>query len=445
MEKQTVYLVSLGCPKNLVDSENLLGLLAERGAEIVEEPTRAEIIIVNTCAFIQSAVEEAVETILEMAEYKKTGAAETLAVFGCLPQRYKNDLIQQLPEVDIFWGSGDPDRMIDRLPGFGGQPPLPPDEWSKPGFASAAPGPRLRSAPFYRAYLKIGEGCGNVCSYCMIPKLRGPYRSRPMDVLISEAEALADSGVRELILVAQDTTVYGLDTKTATLAELLSELASIPGLDWIRVMYAYPNGISDELIRVMADEPAVLPYLDLPLQHAAPNVLKRMHRDPDIDLPALIDNLKRQIPGLSLRTTMMVGFPGETDDDFKILLDFVEQARFDNLGVFKFFPEDGVPASTYPDQVQQKIKENRRRRLMAVQRRISASINKAKVGQSMPVLVEGVSPETELLLVGRTKGQAPEIDGVVYINKGVASAGEIRQVKITESHDYDLVGEIAGD
>ena len=441
-----VYLISLGCPKNLVDSEYVLGHLSDQGFVIGQDPARADAIIVNTCGFIQAAVEEAVSTILEMTEYKKDGSARVLAVIGCLPQRYGLELSESLPEVDLFLGTGG----LDRLPGLltaklNGE--VLTDRTAvdvRPGFIPADPAPRLRSAPFYRAYLKIAEGCSNVCSYCLIPRLRGPLNSRPVPALLDEAAALAESGVRELILVAQDTTAYGRDLKSGDgLPELLTGLARIDGLEWLRLMYAYPSGLSDAVVEVMANEPKVCPYLDLPLQHASRSVLERMKRRDLPDQLELVTRLRQNIPGLTLRTTVMVGFPGETDRDFEELLDFIDRARFERLGCFKFSPEEGVPAARYQDQVPQRIKENRRRKVMAVQRRISRAANQALVGRILPVLVEGLSPETDLLLVGRTMGQAPEIDGQVLINKGTASPGQIRPVLITEAHDYDLVGELA--
>lgn len=436
-------MVSLGCPKNLVDSEYILGLLAEHGYEITEEPGQAGVVIVNTCAFIRSAVEESIETVLELAELKKTGLCQTLVVVGCLPQRYKNDLAASLPEVDLFLGTGE----LATLPGLLEAPPQShaPGRgfWSRPGFVPAGPGPRLRSAPFFSAYLKIAEGCSNVCSYCLIPSLRGPLRSRPLSVLVEEATVLAESGVKELILIAQDTTAYGRDLASGhDLARLLTELAQVQGLEWLRVMYAYPAGITENLIKVMAALPKVCPYLDLPLQHVSPSVLARMRRPGPTDLLGLIFRLRRDIPGLTLRTTMMTGFPGETDQDFELLMDFISQARFDRLGVFKFSPEEGTPAAKASGQIAQQVKENRRVRLMARQKRISREINEAMIGRIIPVLVEGLSPETDLLLAGRSQGQAPDIDGLVYINEGTASPGEIRPVLITAAHDYDLVGRI---
>ncbi|MBF0529857.1 MAG: 30S ribosomal protein S12 methylthiotransferase RimO [Deltaproteobacteria bacterium] len=447
MKNFRVYLISLGCPKNQVDSEYLLGTLIQNGATIVDKPDEADLIAINTCAFIQTAVEEALDTILEMTRYRKDGSAKALVVLGCLPQRYGVDLTKSLPEVDLFWGSGDLDRLPEQITRLlaGTKIDEKPDTWPLPGFAPDGPGPRVRAAPFYRAYLKIAEGCSNACSYCLIPQLRGPRRSRPLAVLVSEAEALAQSGVKELILVAQDTTAYGQDLSEASLAGLLAELAQIDGLEWLRVMYAYPAGINDTLIKVMADHAKVCPYLDLPLQHASPRILKKMNRRGSQDLVELITRLRQGLPGLALRTTMMVGFPGETEEDFNILMGFIQEVRFDRLGVFKYSPEEGSKAATLPQQVPQRLKENRRRKLMAAQRRISRAANRALIGKTIPVIVEGRSSETDLLLIGRTRGQAPEIDGQVYITSGTAAPGDIKPIRISQAHDYDLVGEIQPD
>lgn len=440
---KNIYIVSLGCPKNLVDSEFLLGLLTERGYKVTDDPLKAGVMAVNTCAFIRPAVEESIDTILELAALKQKGSASILLVVGCLPERYREDLISSLPEVDIFCGTGE----IDQLPGLL-------DSWAAgqsqrrapgagPGFIPGASAPRLQSEPFFRAYLKIAEGCSNACSYCLIPGLRGPYRSRPVSDLLDEADSLAGAGVKELILVAQDTTAYGRDLNPPTdLSVLLTRLAEIRGLDWLRVMYAYPSGVTEKLIQIMIREPKICPYLDLPLQHSSPAVLKRMGRGRMADPADLLIRLKRVFPDLSLRTTLMVGFPGETEEDFSHLLEFVEKFRFDHLGVFKFSREQGTGAARFPNQISEEVKEERRAKIMTLQRSISREHNKNMVGQIEPVLVEGLSPETDLLLVGRTRTQAPEVDGQVIINKGEAKKGDIVPVLITESHDYDLIGEI---
>jgi len=441
-QNKKIFIISLGCPKNQVDSEFLLGLLVRQDYEITLDPAEAGVILINTCAFIQPAVEESVNTILEMADYKETGRAWALAVTGCLPQRYKNDLVSSLPEVDLFCGSGEINLLPDLLNDLAKGRTLESRSMAKPGFIPADPGSRLQASPFFRAYLKIAEGCSNACSYCIIPRLRGPYVSRSLESLAAEAQLLAENGVKELILIAQDTTAYGQDLMPRTnLPKLLSRLARVQGIEWLGIMYAYPRGVSDELIEVMAVEPKICAYLDLPLQHASPKILKRMGRGRDPDLPALLARLRQGLPGLSLRTTIMVGFPGETEADFENLMEFVEQSRFNHLGVFKFSPEEDTAAARFPGQVPRRIKENRRRKIMTLQKRISRNLNKSLAGQTLPVLIEGHSEETELLIVGRTQGQAPEVDGQVFITDGEARVGEIQPVKITQAHDYDLVGE----
>jgi ribosomal protein S12 methylthiotransferase len=444
MVNKNIYLISLGCPKNLVDAEHLLGRMVADGWRVVEEPDQAEAILVNTCSFIEAAVSESVEHLLEASRLKREGRLRALVAFGCLPQRYRSELAEAMPEVDLWWGSGAYEELPSALSALLSDGHRPAPDWDRRGFLPVGSGARLRSAPFYRAYLKIAEGCSNRCSYCIIPRLRGPYRSRPLTDLVEEARGLAAQGVRELILVAQDTTAYGRDLGGGDLAELLDRLADVAGLRWLRIMYAYPEGVTDDLLSVMAGRPEVCPYLDLPLQHASRRVLRRMGRRIDEAPLDLVERIRSAVPGISLRTTVMVGFPGETEADFQALLDFVQRASFDSLGAFKFSAETGVAAAGFPDQVPQRAKENRRRKIMAVQRRIARAKNRTLIGQTVPVLVEGRSEETDLLLVGRTRGQAPEVDGVVYINRGRASAGDIVPVGITEAHDYDLVGGIAG-
>jgi ribosomal protein S12 methylthiotransferase len=443
MTDKKINLISLGCPKNLVDSENLLGLLNSSGYEIVESPEAADVVLVNTCAFITSAVEEAIENLLAATELKKSGQVRAVVALGCLPERYKNDLVQSLPEVDLFWGTGRLDLLPQALEDLVADRPRTHNSWPKPGYAPLIAVPRLRSAPFYRAYLKIAEGCSNACSYCLIPTLRGRYQSRPLAALLEEARALAASGVKELILVAQDTTAYGRDlTPKLTLSRLLNELVNVDGLEWIRLMYAYPTGLTKELMALIARESKICSYLDLPLQHVSPSVLTNMKRKRPDKVREVVARLRDSIPGLALRTTLMVGFPGETDGDFEMLMDFVRTTRFEHLGAFKFSPEDGVPAANLPDQVPPRVKEVRRRKLMSVQRRISREASALLVGKTQPVLVEGLSPETDLLLVGRLRSQAPEIDGQVYLTEGAAGPGDIVDVLITRSHDYDLEGRI---
>jgi len=438
-----IHIISLGCPKNLVDSEFILGFLTRRGYTVTDRPEEAGALLVNTCAFIEAAVEESIDAILDLVRFKETGSAWALVVAGCLTERYREELAALLPEVDLFYGTGGLNRLPDFLDDLALGHKIETMPLARPGFIPKNKALRLRSAPFFQAYLKIAEGCSNACSYCLIPRLRGPYRSRPFRDVLDEAAVLVREGVREVTLVAQDTTAYGLDLNPpADLAALLAGLTGIDGLGWLRVMYAYPRGITDHLIEVMSREPKICAYLDLPLQHSSPSVLKKMGRGRMIPPSDLVTWLRREIPALSLRTTLMVGFPGESDEDFEDLMEFVARSRFEHLGVFAFSPEEGAGAAALPGQVAEEIKRERRERIMLLQKSISREHNRAMMDKVIPVLVEGYSPETELLLVGRSRGQAPDIDGQVLINKGTAAPGEITPVLITEAFDYDLVGEI---
>lgn len=442
-EKQKVSMVSLGCPKNLVDAEVMLGVLTHQGYEITMDEKEADVIIVNTCSFIKEAREESVDAILDLADRKHDGNCSTLIVAGCLPQRYQEELANELPEVDIFIGTGDYPRVAEILAerqAEAGQICYVGD----PNYIFDENLPRLNSSPGWYAYLKIGEGCSNCCTYCVIPTLRGPYRSRPLEALVAEAKRLVDGGVRELILVSQDITRYGSDlAEQTTLAELVRQLAAIEGLQWIRLLYAYPDGISDELIELLKHEPKLCKYLDIPIQHISDAVLRRMkRRSGEQQIRDLIEKLRREIPGITLRTSLIVGFPGETVDDFLSLLQFVEKAQFDRLGVFCYSKEDGTPAAGMPDQVSERVKRERHRKLMKAQGRVSFRRNRALVGQVEQVIVEGYSEETDLLLKGRTSRQAPDIDGQVYITAGTADIGTIVACRITDSSDYDLVAEM---
>jgi ribosomal protein S12 methylthiotransferase len=436
--------VSLGCPKNLVDTERLMGEFTRLGYRIVDEPHGAEVILINTCAFIEPATQESIDVILEMAEYKKQGRCRLLIVAGCLPQRYAGELQKGLPEVDVFLGFGEAARL---------------EEFIKEGkrditgiapfalpFASKDSVPILRqpATPFYTSYLKIADGCDNKCTFCTIPAIRGPYRSTPLHELVREAEELAARGVVELNVVAQDTTRYGEDLKGGVdLTELLMHLARIPDFRWIRVLYLYPERVSEKLIQTMASTEKILPYLDVPLQHVSPRICKKMGRNRhNFEALKFIHRVRSLMPDGAIRSTLMVGFPGETEEDFRMLLDFVREARIDHLGAFPFYPEAGIPANRISGRVSKKVKEERYRRIMALQAEISKELNQARVGTVQEVLIEGFSSETDLLLQGRMRTQAPDIDGVVYINKGQARAGEIVRVLITQAAEYDLVGEI---
>ncbi len=441
--RQKVSMVSLGCSKNLVDAEVMLGLLAAQEYEITTDEREADIIIVNTCSFIKEAKQESIDTILDLAERKNDARCHTLIVAGCLPQRYQQELARELPEVDIFIGTGDYPRIAEILAekaGSDGQLCRVGD----PDFIFDENLPRLNSSPSWFSYLKIGEGCSNRCSYCIIPKLRGPYRSRPLEALVAEAERLASRGVRELNIISQDITRYGSDMEDGTTLEtLLRRLVEIPGIQWIRLLYAYPEGISDDLIALIRDEPKICKYLDIPLQHISDPVLRRMRRrGGEQQIRDLVTRLRREIPGIALRTSLIVGFPGETMDDFTNLMQFVEQARFDRLGVFCYSREEGTPAAGMSDQVSERVKRERHRKLMRVQARLSFKRNRDLIGTCEQVIVEGYSEETELLLKGRSSRQAPDIDGQVYITAGSADVGQIVTLRITDSSDYDLIGEI---
>jgi ribosomal protein S12 methylthiotransferase len=441
--KQKVSMVSLGCPKNLVDAEVMLGVLSRQDYEITTDEKDADVIIVNTCSFIKEAKQESIDAILDLAERKHDGRCHTLIVSGCLPQRYQEELAKELPEVDIFIGTGDYPRIAEILAEKSGTE----DQLryiGDPDYIYDETLPRLNSSPAWYSYLKIGEGCSNCCSYCIIPKLRGAYRSRPIDSLVAEAERLVARGVKEINVISQDITRYGSDlTDGSTLETLISRLVAIEGLAWIRLLYAYPDGITDSLITLMRDEPKVCKYLDIPIQHISDSILKRMQRrSSEQQIRDLIAKLRSEIPGITLRTSLIVGFPGETIEDFNTLMQFVEQTQFDRLGVFCYSREEGTPAAELPDQVSERIKRERYRKLMRAQARLSFRRNRTLIGRQEQVIVEGYSEETELLLKGRSSRQAPDIDGLVYITSGNANIGDIVTLRITDSSDYDLIGEM---
>jgi ribosomal protein S12 methylthiotransferase len=441
--KQKVSMVSLGCPKNLVDAEVMLGVLSRQEYEITTDEKDADVIIVNTCSFIKEAKQESIDAILDLAERKHDGRCHTLIVSGCLPQRYQEELALELPEVDIFIGTGDYPRIAEILAekgGTAGQLRYVGD----PDYIYDESLPRLNSSPSWYSYLKIGEGCSNCCSYCIIPQLRGAYRSRPLESLVAEAERLVARGVKEINVISQDITRYGSDLDDgSTLETLLRRLAAIDGLRWIRLLYAYPDGITDSLIELIRDEPKICKYLDIPIQHISDPVLKAMkRRSSEGQIRELIARLRSRIPGIALRTSLIVGFPGETVDDFSSLMQFVEQTGFDRLGVFCYSREEGTPAADMHEQVSERVKRERYRKLMRAQARLSFRRNRALIGQTEQVVVEGYSEETELLLKGRSSRQAPDIDGQVYITSGTADVGDIVTLRITDSSDYDLIGEI---
>lgn len=443
-----IGVVSLGCPKNLVDSETMLGLIHEENYEITNDPSEAEIIIVNTCGFIESAKEESINTILQMAEYKKSGSCKYIIVTGCLSQRYAEELFNELPEADAIAGVEVYDEIGSIIKRVMNGERFIMLERSKPDVIYTSKEtflPRILTTPSYTAYLKIAEGCDNCCSYCAIPKIRGPYRSKPMEQVLKEAKALADNGVKELIVVAQDTTRYGEDLPGGKLllADLLKELNKIESLKWIRVMYCYPNNFTDELIETFASLDKVCKYVDLPLQHASNRLLASMNRyDTREEVETLLAKLRKRIPGIVIRTTFIVGFPGETDDDFEELKEFVEQQRFENAGVFAYSQEEGTVAGAMPNQIPDEIKQERYHELMALQAQISEKIHKDTEGQTLEVLVEGIEEDGSGLHYGRSYREAPDIDGLVFIeNPGDIKPGCFVKVNILQGFTYESVGE----
>lgn len=443
-----IGVVSLGCPKNLVDSETMLGLIHEENYEITNDPSEAEIIIVNTCGFIESAKEESINTILQMAEYKKSGSCKYIIVTGCLSQRYAEELFSELPEADAIAGVEVYDEIGSIIKRVTNGERFIMLERSKPDVIYTSKEtflPRILTTPSYTAYLKIAEGCDNCCSYCAIPKIRGPYRSKPMEQVLKEAKTLAANGVKELIVVAQDTTRYGEDLPGGKLllADLLKELNKIESLKWIRVMYCYPNNFTDELIETFASLDKVCKYVDLPLQHASNRLLASMNRyDTREEVETLLAKLRKRIPGIVIRTTFIVGFPGETDADFEELKEFVEQQRFENAGVFAYSQEEGTVAGAMPNQIPDEIKQERYHELMALQAQISEEIHKDTEGQTLEVLVEGIEEDGSGLHYGRSYREAPDIDGLVFIeNPGDIKPGCFVKVNILQGFTYESVGE----
>lgn len=443
-----IGVVSLGCPKNLVDSETMLGLIHEENYEITNDPSEAEIIIVNTCGFIESAKEESINTILQMAEYKKSGSCKYIIVTGCLSQRYAEELFNELPEADAIAGVEVYDEIGSIIKRVMNGERFIMLERSKPDVIYTSKEtflPRILTTPSYMAYLKIAEGCDNCCSYCAIPKIRGPYRSKPMEQVLKEAKALANNGVKELIVVAQDTTRYGEDLPGGKLllADLLKELNKIESLKWIRVMYCYPNNFTNELIETFASLDKVCKYVDLPLQHASNRLLASMNRyDTREEVETLLAKLRKRIPGIVIRTTFIVGFPGETDADFEELKEFVEQQRFENAGVFAYSQEEVTVAGAMPNQIPDEIKQERYHELMALQAQISEEIHKDTEGQTLEVLVEGIEEDGSGLHYGRSYREAPDIDGLVFIeNPGDIKPGCFVKVNILQGFTYESVGE----
>ena len=437
--------ISLGCAKNLVDTEVMLGIMQEHGIELTNEPAEADILIVNTCAFIQSAKEESITTVLGMADYKETGRCRSLIVAGCLGQRYGQQLLDEMPEANAIIGTGAWSRIMEVV------------EETLKGRRLVIAGtddtiydaktPRLRTTPRYTAYVKIAEGCDHRCAFCAIPLIRGDFRSRTMEDIITEVQHLAGSGVREVVLIAQDSANYGLDLyHKPMLAALLQALAKIDQIAWIRVLYSYPKYFSDELIEVFAQEPKIVKYVDLPLQHAHDAVLRAMNRpDTRAGLEKLIKKLRERIPDVSIRSTFIVGFPGETDTHYQALRRFVEEQRFDKVGIFTYSEEEDTPAAQMPKKVSEEIMQERYHDLMSLQSKISEEINIALESKVMDVLIEGRDAEQQGIAVGRSYREAPEVDGQIYVEGDMESrVGDIIKVRMLQGFTYDIVGEKVG-
>ena len=434
-----IGLISLGCAKNLVDSEHMLALLRAAGWEITEDMAEADVGVVNTCGFIEAAKSEAIETILDVAQYKQTGRMKGLVVTGCLVQRYAEEMKTELPEIDALCGTGSYENIVDAAAAaLGGHKAA----YMADMASAALEGDRSRLTPSYTAYFKIAEGCSNRCGYCIIPKLRGPYRSREMDALLAEAKALADAGVKELIVIAQDITKYGMDLPEhkRLLPELLRELCKLD-FTWVRLHYLYPDQITDELIDVIASEPKIVKYLDIPLQHVSKRILRAMHRPGDgAEFAALIENLRARIPGLVLRTSLIVGLPGETEEEFAELCSFLQETQIERVGVFEFSPEEGTEAAELPDQIDAEVKANRRLIVEELQSGVLDDYNTSRHGETMAVLCEGFDDEQQLWF-GRTYADSVEVDGHVYFESDdTPQAGEFVPVLITESLGPDLLG-----
>lgn len=438
-----IMFVSLGCDKNLVDTENMLGILKDKGFEFTDDEMQADVIAVNTCCFIHDAKQESINTILEMAEHKKDAVCKALIVTGCLAHRYKDEITKEIPEVDALIGTSSYDKIaevvLSVLEGKGYSCVEDTDR------LPVVKNHRIMTTGGYYEYLKIAEGCDKHCTYCIIPAVRGNFRSFEMEYLLEQARYLADNGTKELILVAQETTVYGTDIYgKKALPELLRKLCRIDGLEWIRILYCYPEEITDELIQVIKEEPKICKYLDMPIQHSSDNILKRMgRRTTRQELVDVITKLRNNIPDIALRTTLITGFPGETEEDIDDLLDFVDTMEFDRLGVFTYSPEEGTPAASMTDQVPENIKEERRNRIMELQQEVSLDKSADMVGRVIPVMVEGKITDDDAY-VGRSYKDAPNVDGYVFINTNAQlMSGQIINVSITGSMEYDLIGELA--
>lgn len=456
---KNVLFVSLGCDKNLVDSEKMLGLLNEAGYRVAQEESEADAIVVNTCCFIHDAKEESVETILEMAEWKKKGRLKALIVTGCMAQRYQDEIQQEIPEVDAVIGTTGYTEIVPILDEIlaeaeASQKEAAVEEPKEKSFVNCCPSIDLLPASLadkrvvttggYTAYLKIAEGCNKRCTYCIIPYIRGHYRSFPMEDLLEEARKLAEGGVKELILIAQETTVYGMDCYgRKALPELLTKLCEIEGIEWIRILYCYPEEITDELIAVMKKETKICHYLDIPIQHSEDTILKRMGRRTNrAELVSLVEKLRKEIPDIVLRTTLITGFPGETEEEFKNMVDFVDSMEFDRLGVFPYSAEEGTKAAEMDGQITEEVKESRRDEIMALQQEISADKAASRIDDEMSVLIEGYLYEDDIY-IGRTYMDAPKVDGNVFVRaEEELISGDIVPVRITGANEYDLMGDV---
>jgi len=438
---EKINIVSLGCARNLVDSEVMTGVLRRADYEVVAEADKADIVLVNTCSFIDAAKEESVDTILELARLKQEGSLKTLVVAGCLPQRYAGQLASEMPEVDLFIGTGEVPQIAEILKSRRTQRVY----VGIPSYLYDHETPRVRSTASHTAFVKASEGCDHKCAFCIIPQLRGPHRSRPIDSIVAEAAALAADGVKEINLIAQDLSAYGRERRDGTtLYGLLRHLGRVDGIEWIRLLYAYPNFLDDALLDFIRDSGKVCKYIDIPFQHASRRMLMKMRRGKSGSaVREAIEKLRGAIPGVTLRTSLIVGFPGETDDDFRELLDFVEESEFDRLGVFKYSIEEGTPAAAMDGQVPQEIKEDRWQEVMDIQAEISRKKNQGLIGMIQRVMIDGLESD-QGMPHGRTQGHAPEVDGAVYIadSRRGLRPGDFVDVTITEASDYDLTGEI---
>ena len=437
-----ILFISLGCDKNLVDTEVMLGMLASRGYEMTNDEQEADIIVINTCCFIHDAKEESIQNILEMAEYKKNGSAKALIVTGCMAERYRQEILDEIPEVDEVLGTTAYDRILDAVDAaLAGQHEVMTADLDSLPLPETK---RLVTTGGHFAYLKIAEGCDKHCTYCIIPKIRGNFRSVPMERLLKEAQDLAEQGVKELILVAQETTLYGKDLYgEKSLPKLLRELCKISGIRWIRILYCYPEEITDELIQVIKEEPKICHYLDLPIQHANDTILKRMgRRTSKQELINIVQKLRKEIPDICLRTTLITGFPGETQEQHEEVMEFIDTLEFDRLGAFTYSPEEDTPAATFEDQIDEEVKEDRQADIMELQQEIAFDKAEDMIGREVLVMIEGKVAD-ENAYVGRTYRDAPNVDGLIFINTDVELiSGDFAKVKVTGALDYDLIGEL---